>query len=78
MINAEDDADKEGVLWLGTGNNSDLIINRDGQCGTEPEFQKDGTVLIKNPTDFDTSFVAYVRSQAAEIIDEFGDSGLDV
>ena len=73
LISEEDDADKEGVLWLGTGNKSDLIIDRDGQCGTEPDFQDDGTVLIKNPTDFETAFVAYVRNQEAELLAEFGE-----
>jgi len=73
LINQDDDADEEGVLWLGHGNKGDLIIDRDGQCGNEPDFQDDRTIRIKNPTDFETAFVAYVRSQEAELLAEFGE-----
>jgi len=73
LINQDEDADEEGVLWLGTGNRSDLIIDRNGRCGTVPEFQEDGTVRLKDPTDFETAFLAYVQSQEAELIAEFGD-----
>lgn len=73
LINQDEDADEEGVLWLGTGNRSDLIIDRNGRCGTVPEFQEDGTVRLKDPTDFETAFIAYVQSQEAELLAEFGD-----
>jgi hypothetical protein len=72
LMNEDEDADEEGVLWLGTGNRSDLIIDRDGRCGTVPDFQEDGTVRLKDPTDFETAFIAYVQSQEEELLAEYG------
>ena len=66
-----EDSRKEGVLWLGHGNEADLIIDRDGQCALEPEFQDDGTVRLLEPTDFEAAFLAYVERHVAEITEEF-------
>lgn len=73
LVNEREDADKEGVLWLGRGSGADLIIDRDGQCALVPEFQDDGTVRLVNPTDFDAAFLDYASTQEAEIREEFGE-----
>lgn len=67
LINQEDDAFDEGVLWLGYGNKADLIIDRDGQCGFVPISQEDGTIRLVDPTDFETAFLAYVDIHVTEI-----------
>lgn len=71
LVNEKEDADKENVLWLGRGTTDDLIIDRSGKVATEPDFQDDGSVLLVDPTDFETAFMAYVRTQEAELRSEF-------
>jgi hypothetical protein len=74
LIDQEDDVDTEGVLWLGRGNEGDLIIDRDGQCALVPEFQSDRSVQLINPTDFETAFLSYVSAHEAELNREFKDT----
>ena len=73
LVNEKEDADKEDVLWLGRGNDGDLIIDRDGKVSAEPEFQDDGSVRLVDPTDFEAAFMAYVRAHETELRREFDD-----
>lgn len=70
---ANDDAYRTHVLHLGFGNEADLLIDRDGQCGTELDFPDTGYALrLADPTDFPTAFSRFVRVHLAEIEDEYG------
>jgi hypothetical protein len=68
LINEKEDADKEGVLWLGRGSGDlDLIIDRKGLGALRPEFRDDGTVALINPRNFESAFLDYARAEQARI-----------
>jgi hypothetical protein len=75
LIDQDEDVNKEGVLWLGRGNEGDLILDRAGNCSLAPNFQPDGSVLLAAPTSFETAFLAYVEAHISEISREFAMSG---
>ena len=75
LIDQDEDVDKEGVLWLGRGNEGDLMLDRAGNCSLAPSFQPEGSVLLADPTSFETAFLAYVEAHVSEISREFATSG---
>lgn len=71
LIDEAEDAEREGALWLGHGNDGDLMIDRDGRCGLDMEFLNDGRVHVDAMDGFEAAFVAYVERHLAELRNEF-------
>lgn len=73
LVTASDTADRENVLFLGFSNQAELLIDRDGRCGTQPDYPETGyRVTLSDPSDFPTAFSRFAQLQLAEIADEFG------
>lgn len=64
---AKEESEEEGVLWLGQTSETDLVMDRAGQCSTRLDFRDDGTVYLIDPTDFRSAFFDYVAEIDAEL-----------